>query len=133
MFSRVSSILLVFYLALLAVATPWGAPTTTKVTPTVTITVTAPGPTVTEPANQCTTGPIQCCDSTETSSSPAAANLLGLLGIVLEGVDVLLGIDCSPITVIGVGTGSSCSATTVCCEDNAVGGLISIGCIPVIL
>ena len=81
---------------------------------------------------------------------------LGLLGVVLEGIDALLGLDCSPITVIGVGTGNECSATTVCCQDNSVvstsvllngshatgvhspllrtqGGLISIGCIPIIL
>ena len=45
---------------------------------------------------------------------------MGLLGILLEGVDVLLGLDCSPITVVGVGNSGSCSGTVVCCEDNAV-------------
>ncbi|KAJ3718144.1 hydrophobin, partial [Lentinula raphanica] len=80
----------------------------------------------------CTTGPIQCCDSTETAGSSAGSSLLGLLGIVIEDLNVLLGINCSPITIIGA-SGSSCSAQTVCCEDNAVGGLISIGCIPIFL
>ena len=46
--------------------------------------------------------------------------LLGLLGIVLDGVDALVGLDCSPITVIGVGTGNECSAEAVCCENNNV-------------
>ena len=46
--------------------------------------------------------------------------LLGLLGIVVQGVDVLVGINCSPITVIGVGSGGSCSANVVCCQDNSV-------------
>ncbi|KAI0363042.1 hydrophobin-251 [Pilatotrama ljubarskyi] len=82
-------------------------------------------------AGSCDTGALQCCDSTETASSAAGAVLLGLLGIVIQDVDVLLGVNCSPITVIGVGTGSSCSATTVCCDDNSHGGLVSIGCVPV--
>ena len=34
-------------------------------TVTVTVTATAPGPTVTAPANVCSTGAIQCCQSTE--------------------------------------------------------------------
>ena len=88
------------------------------------------------------------------ASSPAGTALLGLLGVVLEGLDVLLGLDCSPITGVGIGTGNECTATTVCCQDNNVvsvlfvreyavsvhspllriqGGLISVGCIPIIL
>ena len=85
----------------------------------------------------CSTGDLQCCDSTETvgvmfelsigrlltiytqAGSAAGAALLGLLGIVVQDVNVLLGVTCSPITVIGVGTGSSCSAQTVCCQDNS--------------
>ena len=54
------------------------------------------------------------------ASSPGISTLLGLLGIVLQDLDVLVGLDCSPITVIGVGTGNSCSATAVCCENNNV-------------
>ncbi|KAI9069432.1 fungal hydrophobin [Trametes sanguinea] len=81
----------------------------------------------------CSTGALQCCDSTAEASSPAVSDLLGLLGIVLQDVDVLVGLTCSPISVIGVGAGNSCSATAVCCEDNSHGGLISIGCVPVSL
>ncbi|KAI1785627.1 fungal hydrophobin [Ganoderma leucocontextum] len=81
----------------------------------------------------CATGDLQCCDTTETAGSPAGAALLGLLGIVVQDVNVLLGVTCSPITVIGVGTGSSCSTNTVCCSDNSHGGLVSIGCLPVTL
>ncbi|KAE9407603.1 hydrophobin 2 [Gymnopus androsaceus JB14] len=85
-----------------------------------------------EPASSCTTGPIQCCASTESATDPTAAGILSLLGIVVQGVDVLVGLTCSPITVIGAGD-SSCSAQAVCCQDNSHGGLISIGCAPVTL
>ncbi|RPD65512.1 fungal hydrophobin [Lentinus tigrinus ALCF2SS1-7] len=85
-----------------------------------------------EPASSCSTGPVQCCDSVQKASDPTAAGLLALLGIVVQGVDVLVGLTCSPITVIGVG-GGSCSAQAVCCQDNSHGGLISIGCVPVTL
>ncbi len=50
------------------------------------------------------------------SSDPAIASQLGLLGIILSGLNVLVGLDCSPITVIG---GSGCSGTTVTCTDNS--------------
>ncbi|PIL27810.1 hypothetical protein GSI_10964 [Ganoderma sinense ZZ0214-1] len=80
----------------------------------------------------CATGPIQCCDIVEPASAPDATVLLGLLGIVLQDLSVLVGITCSPITVIG-GVLGTCSATAVCCEDNSYGGVISIGCVPVTL
>ena len=53
------------------------------------------------------------------ASDPAVAKELGLLGIVVQGVDVLVGLTCSPITVIGVGSSGSCSANAVCCSDNS--------------
>ncbi|KAI0343784.1 fungal hydrophobin [Trametopsis cervina] len=137
MFGRVTPLAFfyaLFAFSVLAVATPWGAPTTTPATTkTITVTATAPGTTTTESAGNCNTGPIQCCQSTEAASSPAGSLLLGLLGLVVNGVDVLLGINCSPISVIGIGSGSTCEAEPVCCQDNAVGGLISIGCIPISL
>nr|QTF98737.1 hydrophobin HGFII [Grifola frondosa] len=79
----------------------------------------------------CNTGPIQCCQSTETAGSAAGSALLGLLGVVVQSVDVVLGLNCSPISVIGVGSGSACDASPVCCENNSVGGIISIGCVPI--
>ncbi|OJT01979.1 Fruiting body protein SC3 [Trametes pubescens] len=85
------------------------------------------------PASDCSTGALQCCESTTTAGSKSASALLGLLGIVVQDVTAIVGLDCTPITVVGVGAGSSCSANAVCCEDNSVGGLISIGCVPVIL
>ncbi|KAJ3873930.1 fungal hydrophobin [Lentinula edodes] len=134
MFSRISVVAFyaLFAFTILAAAIPGGKPTTTTPPVTTTVTVTAPGTTTTEPASSCSTGSLQCCDSTETAGSTAGAAILGLLGIVVQDLDVLLGITCSPITVIGLGN-SGCSAQAVCCDDNAVGGLISIGCVPVVL
>ena len=43
--------------------------------------------------------------------------LLGLLGIVVTNPNTLIGSDCSPITIIGVG-GGVCSANIVCCQNN---------------
>ncbi|KAI0755673.1 fungal hydrophobin-domain-containing protein [Fomes fomentarius] len=83
--------------------------------------------------DSCNTGPVQCCNSTATAGSAAGSAILGLLGIVVQDLNLLLGLNCSPITVIGGGVGGDCSAQTVCCQDNSHGSLISIGCIPITL
>ncbi|KAK1229948.1 hypothetical protein PQX77_006977 [Marasmius sp. AFHP31] len=80
----------------------------------------------------CNTGPIQCCNNVTNAKDPAAAGILALLGIILQDVNVVVGLSCSPITVIGGGNGG-CNASPVCCSDNSHGGLISIGCVPVSL
>ncbi|KIP08214.1 hydrophobin [Phlebiopsis gigantea 11061_1 CR5-6] len=79
----------------------------------------------------CSTGSVQCCNTVEKASSPSAATILGGLDVVLQDLNVLVGLTCSPISIVGVGSGSACSAQTVCCEDNSHGSLISIGCVPV--
>ncbi|KAF9524817.1 fungal hydrophobin-domain-containing protein [Crepidotus variabilis] len=130
--------------AFLAAASPWNTtptptptPTTvtttvtTKVPVTTTVTVTPPAaPTV--PASQCNTGPVQCCNSVQHADAPSAAALLGLLNVVVSDVTALVGITCTPISVIGVG-GNSCTAQPVCCQNNNFNGLIAIGCVPITL
>ncbi|KAI0764935.1 fungal hydrophobin-domain-containing protein [Fomes fomentarius] len=156
MFARFTTTLAVVSLVVLAAATPYPTnvpppPKTvtqiaTKIVtktelvqpatvtqPSGTCTATAPIVTVTEPASNCTSGPIQCCESIEQANSIPSKVILGLLGIFLQDLNIILGLNCSPITGVGVGSGDACSAVTVCCENNAVGGLISIGCIPVFL
>ncbi|KAI0669388.1 fungal hydrophobin, partial [Trametes maxima] len=81
----------------------------------------------------CSTGDIQCCESISKADSAAASKVLGLLGVVVQDVNAIVGLNCSPISVVGVGSGNACSANTVCCENNSFGGLISIGCLPVTL
>ncbi|KAF9481861.1 hydrophobin-251 [Pholiota conissans] len=82
------------------------------------------------PSNQCNTGSLQCCNSVQTASSPAAASLLASLGVVIQDVTALVGITCSPITVIGV-SGTSCSAQPVCCTNDSFNGVIALGCTPI--
>ncbi|KAJ7149688.1 hydrophobin 2 [Mycena filopes] len=102
-----------------------------------------PPPPVTPPTSD------QCCNSVVPSSSAAASAVAALLGLDLSGLDVLVGLSCSPITVgnnwyysISPAfdlTRNSCSSnsgsTTVVCDapDKEWGGLIAINCIPVTL
>ncbi|OCH87295.1 hypothetical protein OBBRIDRAFT_837517 [Obba rivulosa] len=75
-----------------------------------------------------------CCASVGTASNPVIAAALDLLGIVLNDVDTIVGIGCTPIVIIGVGSTSSCSdGSTVTCDVTEDNGLLGIGCIPIIL
>ncbi|TDL24349.1 fungal hydrophobin, partial [Rickenella mellea] len=98
MFSKLA---IVSSLAILAVATP------------------TPGGGSTPPASQCNTAPVQCCNSVQKAGAPGVATLLGLLGIVLQDVNIPIGVTCSPIDVVGVGSGASCNNQAVCCENNS--------------
>ncbi|KAI1798183.1 hydrophobin [Ganoderma leucocontextum] len=81
--------------------------------------------------DSCNTGDIQCCNSVEDSNSTAISTLFSLLGINAQDITGQVGLQCSPLTVIGAGVGSSCSQAPVCCQNNNVGGLVSIGCVPI--
>lgn len=66
---------------------------------------------------QCSSGPVQCCNTVEKADSDTATSLLGLLGIVIEDITALIGLSCTDVNVLG-GGGSDCSAQTLCCENN---------------
>ncbi|KAH7883461.1 hydrophobin 2 [Phlebopus sp. FC_14] len=83
------------------------------------------------PASQCNTGDLSCCNQVESASDPTVTTLASLLGIVLGPVDALVGLSCTPITVIGTGSGATCTQQPVCCTDNNYNGLINVGCSPV--
>ncbi|ESK84166.1 hydrophobin [Moniliophthora roreri MCA 2997] len=106
------------------------APLALTVFTAATCTPTSHGYSSTQPASQCNTGPVQCCNSVQSASSAPAATLLGLLNIVLSNLNVLVGITCSPISVLGVG-GTGCNAQPVCCQNNSFNGIVAIGCVPV--
>ncbi|KAK6988714.1 hydrophobin 2 [Favolaschia claudopus] len=73
----------------------------------------------------------QCCESVVSSKDSAASLVAALLGLDLTGLNVPVGLSCSPITVIG----NNCGSTTVSCDAPEVewGGLIAINCIPISL
>ncbi|KAF5309242.1 hypothetical protein D9619_012773 [Psilocybe cf. subviscida] len=79
-------------------------------------------------SNQCNTGTLLCCQSVGNPST--YATLLALLGIDVSNVTPLVGVNCSPISVIGI-SGNSCSAQPVCCTDNSFNGLVAFGCTPI--
>ena len=69
--------------------------------------VATPTPNDSPAGGSCSTGALQCCESTAKASDPTAAGILASIGVVVQDVDAIVGITCSPITVIGVGGGSS--------------------------
>ena len=48
------------------------------------------------------------------------SELFGLLGVVVQDIGASVGLGCTPISVIGVGSATSCSAEPVCCQNNNV-------------
>ncbi|KAG1738126.1 hydrophobin [Suillus paluster] len=80
---------------------------------------------------QCNTGNIQCCKSSDSISSyNAIAEILGLVPIVSD-ISGLVGLNCSPLSIIGLGSGCEANQEPLCCSDNKYNGLINIGCSPI--
>ncbi|KAJ7659076.1 hypothetical protein DFH06DRAFT_435996 [Mycena polygramma] len=82
-----------------------------------------PPPPVTPPTSP------QCCSSVQDSSSSAVSAVAAALGLDLTGIDVPIGLSCSPITVVG----NNCGGTTVNCDAplKEWGGLIAVNCLPI--
>lgn len=55
----------------------------------------------------CSPGALQCCESVKPAGSSAVAPILAALGIVVQDLNVPVGLTCSAISVVGVGSGSS--------------------------
>ncbi|KAF9267210.1 fungal hydrophobin, partial [Marasmius fiardii PR-910] len=75
----------------------------------------------------CSTGPVQCCNSVQSSDAASVAGLLALVGAVVGPVTAQVGVTCNPISVIGAGI-NTCKGQTVCCEDNNFNGVVALGC-----
>ncbi|KAG0696059.1 hypothetical protein DFH29DRAFT_1004893 [Suillus ampliporus] len=75
---------------------------------------------------QCDTGSIQCCQS---SITVGEAESLGLIPTGSNDVD-LVGIKCSPVTVIGTSTGCEANQEPLCCSDCRLNGVCT-DCTPI--
>ncbi|TEB28846.1 fungal hydrophobin [Coprinellus micaceus] len=111
MFHRVSTVLAVLFFAMMAAASAIGHVARTD-----------------PPVSQCSTGPVQCCNSIVDVNTPGVSVLLELLHVDVGSVTGQIGTGCSPLSILGAG-GNSCSAQPVCCTDNNFGGLIATGCV----
>ncbi|KAF8156939.1 fungal hydrophobin-domain-containing protein, partial [Crassisporium funariophilum] len=78
----------------------------------------------------CNTGAVQCCNKIHQVGTYDAQNIAALVGVAVSSVTGQLGVGCTPATVIGVGSGASCSASPVCCEKNDTNQLIGVNCSP---
>ncbi|KAL0957089.1 hypothetical protein HGRIS_003184 [Hohenbuehelia grisea] len=101
---------------------------------------------------QCNTGPVQCCNQVQDARhaesvdrinvikgiqkySAFFGNLVGadlsdLLKLKTGDITGQVGLECSPVSVIGI-AGNSCSAQPVCCSGNNFNGLVVVGCTPI--
>ncbi|KAG2029956.1 fungal hydrophobin-domain-containing protein [Suillus americanus] len=81
---------------------------------------------------QCNTGDIQCCESytsvenynNEFSGTP------GFIAIVADAAS-MVGSNCSPLTIVGTGSGCEANQEPLCCSNNEYNGLVNIGCTPI--
>ncbi|KAF9460464.1 hydrophobin [Collybia nuda] len=80
---------------------------------------------------KCNTGSVQCCNEIQQSQSVEGSNILAIVGLTAQGLTGMVGHNCSPISAIGPGGGTSCNSQPVCCENNSFNGLVAIGCSPV--
>ncbi|KAF8187169.1 type 1 hydrophobin [Pholiota molesta] len=81
--------------------------------------------------NSCNTGPVQCCNSMQSASTPGMSSLIALLGASLSGFTGQVGLNCSPLGVAAISGGSSCTSQPVCCDGNNFNGAVVLGCSPI--
>ncbi|KAH9939672.1 hydrophobin, partial [Epithele typhae] len=82
----------------------------------------------------CNTGSLQCCQTTvDNDTIQGQQTIAGLLGVALDGITGLVGLQCAPIGVIAIESGNACNQTPICCNNNTYQGLINIGCVPIII
>ncbi|PFH45397.1 hypothetical protein AMATHDRAFT_9327 [Amanita thiersii Skay4041] len=80
---------------------------------------------------QCNTGSLYCCEQTQDpkDAGPSTITLLKSVGVDVNDLTALIGLNCDPISVVD---GSTC-AQAACCTNNYFDGLVNIGCTNVIL
>ncbi|KAF9528417.1 hypothetical protein CPB83DRAFT_894448 [Crepidotus variabilis] len=65
----------------------------------------------------CSTGQLNCCDQVGDVHALGLTNNSALIGVVLDPITAIVGVDCVPVSVLGA-AGGSCSAQTACCSGN---------------
>ena len=56
----------------------------------------------------CNSGPVQCCSTLYAPGSAEATHIVdGLVDVVIGAITAQVGVECSPITVIGHGSGAT--------------------------
>ncbi|RXW17024.1 hypothetical protein EST38_g8831 [Candolleomyces aberdarensis] len=83
--------------------------------------------------DQCNSGYVACCNqvSEAKSTNESTSYLLGLVGVDVGSLKGYVASNCSPVNVLALGSGASCSSQQVCCQDNYYNGLINVGCSPI--
>ncbi|KAF8521381.1 hypothetical protein BU17DRAFT_64875 [Hysterangium stoloniferum] len=69
------------------------------------------------PVSQCNTGTPKCCKNVGAASSGPISALLKPLNVVLDDPTAIVGLDCTPLTLVGGGKGADCVQQPVCCKD----------------
>ncbi|CAA7269406.1 unnamed protein product [Cyclocybe aegerita] len=81
--------------------------------------------------DNCNTGPVQCCGATYAPGNYDVTKIASLVGVAVSDVSGTVGLGCSPITVIGAGSGAACHTSPVCCEKNFQNQLVGVNCSPI--
>jgi len=98
------------------------------------VAIPTPGPTNDDDGgdSQCNTGSQQCCNTVHAAGSPLLARYDEHAGLSLRALNVPIGVDCSPISVGGIGSGGNCNQQPVCCNgDNYNNGVVVVNCSPI--
>ncbi|KAL1752704.1 hydrophobin [Schizophyllum commune] len=79
----------------------------------------------------CSGGGVYCCNKTVDHNDKSIQKQLSLVGVTAGSIHDLVGLTCTPITAIGVGSGAQCSAQSVCCSKSYQNGLVNVNCTPI--
>ncbi|PFH49488.1 hypothetical protein AMATHDRAFT_147596 [Amanita thiersii Skay4041] len=78
----------------------------------------------------CNTENQQCCNDVQNNLDQYALGQLALVGINVEDVTGMVGLTCTPVSVLAA-SGQSCNQQTVCCSNNNFAGVVAVGCTPI--
>ncbi|KAL5480465.1 hypothetical protein ACEPAI_1735 [Sanghuangporus weigelae] len=87
----------------------------------------------TQGSDSCGQQKLQCCDSLSSNDTSSDSKLLGLIPINIQDLGVPIGLNCVPLSLIGLGSSGNCNAQAACCSNVDNSGLVPIGleCTPI--